>query len=64
MIYTVRNWFLNTKCRNGRSLAKGEILGTGKKIQYKFGESVFSSRDDLEIALQAKYGKQSSQRFN
>lgn len=64
MIYTDRNWFLNTKGRNGRSLAKGEILGTGRKLQYKFGESVFSSRDDLEIALQANYGKQASQRFN
>lgn len=64
MIYSKNRWFLNIKGRNGKNLATGEIIGTGKTCQYKFGDSVFSSRDDLEIALQAKYGKQSSQSFN
>jgi len=64
MIYADRKWFLNTTGRNGIRIAEGEIRGTGRKLQYNFGESVFSLRDDLEAALQAKYGKQSSQRFN
>jgi hypothetical protein len=63
MIYANSKWFLNTTGRNGIRIAEGEILGSGRKLQYKFGESVFSSRDDLEIALQANYGKQASQRF-
>ena len=59
MIYGTRNWFLNTKGINGRRLAEGKILGTGKNRQYKFGESIFASQDELEIALQAKHGKES-----
>jgi hypothetical protein len=64
MIYGKDKWFLNMKNRNGKTLANGEILGTWKNLQYKFGESVFSSRNDLEIALQAKYGEQARQCFN
>lgn len=57
MIYTECKWFLNTKGRQGIQLATGDIIGSGKTCQYKFGESVFSSKDELEIALQARYGK-------
>lgn len=62
MIYGKR-WFLITKAINGETIAEGEILKTGKTKQYMFGKSVFSSKDDLEIALQAKYGKQLRQNF-
>lgn len=63
MIYCKNSWSLNIKGRNGKNLATGEIIGTGKTCQYKFGDSFFSSRDELEIALQAKYGKESRLNF-
>jgi hypothetical protein len=63
MIYGDRYWFLNTKGINGKNLATGEILGSKKNYQYKFEESTFLSKCELEIALQAKYGKQSRQDF-
>jgi hypothetical protein len=63
MIYSKNSWFLNTKGVNGKNLDTGDIIGTGKTCQYTFGESVFSSKDDLEIALQAKYGKESRRNF-
>jgi hypothetical protein len=64
MIYAKSSWFLNTKGRDGKNLATGEIIRTGKTCQYKFGDSVLLSRDSLEIALQAKYGKESRQCFD
>jgi hypothetical protein len=64
MIYVKSSWFLNNKGRDGKNLATGEIIRTGKTCQYKFGDSVFLSRDSLEIALQAKYGKVSRQCFD
>jgi hypothetical protein len=64
MIYANSKWFLNTTGRNGIRIAEGEILGTGRKLQYNFGKSTFSSRNELEIALQAVYGKESRQDFS
>jgi hypothetical protein len=64
MIYAKSSWFLNTKGRDGKNLATGYIIGTGKTCQYKFGESAFSSKDELEMTLQAKYGKVSRQCFD
>jgi hypothetical protein len=64
MIYGRNKWFLNTKSINGRRLAEGGIIGSGSTKQYKFGESVFSSKDALETVLRTEYKGLLNQDFN
>ena len=64
MIYGGNKWFLNTKSINGRRLAEGDIIGSGLTKEYKFGESVFLSKDALETVLRTEYKGLLNQDFN
>lgn len=63
MIYG-KKWYLKTKAINGEIIAEGEILETGKTKEYTFGNSVFLSRIELEMALRTKYKDLLNQDFN
>jgi hypothetical protein len=64
MIYGSKKWFLKTNPINGETILEGEIIENGSTKQYKFGESVFSSRLELENSLRELYGKQLRQDFS
>ena len=64
MVYSSCKWFLYTRMRNGKLIAEGGIIKDGKNPLYTFGKSTFSSKGELEIALQAVYGKESRQDFS